>query len=641
MNVLVDVIGQKLNIVAESSKLASGTQEFIKFIFQMTDDWDGLSVFAQFIQNGIAYNQYLDETNSVYLPAEIKAGKCYLILCGSGEQVIATTNYLTLRIDDNHFIADEQSVNISHQMYEQLVTRIDTFVYIVTGGTISGHGDLITRANEASNDANTAVANINAVINNASQSADRANSAQGPANIAADNANEAAANLVTVTNGVITATDEASQALNETNIAIGKVNNAADNATSATNRARTAIAEAESVDISTVPTPTGTDVTVTNREGLQNTVHINTVPAVGTIQDIRNTIRLGLGSQLFPIGYEFIIEDQDTGLQSVWAVRAHNHHTATNLYLTNTMTIEMKCIYGDENSVQKSIQFDSAEALYRAEEGLAAGTYNFSLLSNYDVEYGGGKTISFTITNPIPSGGVIMFPWGFHTQSLDTKISTYASNEATTVIETVPVVESANGTALGTADGLGALNHTHRIRYGSNNYAQSAIRQWLNSNAAAGSVWTPQTKYDRPPNWATTYNGFMHSLPADFLEAVQSASIPLRTNGIIETNSLDGTEFTVNQVYTLNDKFFLLSRPEIYGTWDNATYKDGEQLGFYNGLTNEEIKKYDKDGIARCACLRSPCQSSACDERIVSTDGSEGGMKANDSCGVTIACIIA
>ena len=84
--------------------------------------------------------------------------------------------------------------------------------------------------------------------------------------------------------------------------------------------------------------------------------------------------------------------------------------------------------------------------------------------------------------------------------------------------------------------------------WGSNNYAQSAARQWLNSDAAAGSVWTPTNKFDRAPSWATSKVGFMKGLPADFLAAVQPAAIPCRTNSVFEVNSLDGTEYTVNTV---------------------------------------------------------------------------------------------
>ena len=430
--------------------------------------------------------------------------------------------------------------------------------------------------------------------------------------------------------------------------AIGAATEAAETATenantaaSAANSAAQAAAGAENLNARVEATATGATIYITNRAGVETSAHIDTLNAVETWEDIRNVVRMGLGATLFPVGYEFTTLDADTENNIVWVVRAHDHHTAENTRLMHTMTIEMKNVYSLASGTYKSLQFDSPEALYYAEEELAAGTYNFSLLAGYDTTYGGGKTLSFTLANPVPAGGVIMFPWAYQKQSTDTKISTYASNTATAAIETVPVTEAADGAALGTADGAGVLNHAHRIRYGSNNYAQSAARQWLNSSAAAGSVWAPQTKFDRPPSWVTTYNGFMHGLPSDFLAVVQAASIPCRTNGIHETNSLDGTAYTTNQVYTLSDKFFLLSRPEIWGTWDSTSYKDGELLDYYDGLTDTERKKYDENGSVRSVWLRSPYPSTAYNVRLVNTDGSVSGYNAHYSIGVAAACIIA
>ena len=133
----------------------------------------------------------------------------------------------------------------------------------------------------------------------------------------------------------------------------------------------------------------------------------------------------------------------------------------------------------------------------------------------------------------------------------------------------------------------------------------------------------------------------MRGLPADFLEAVQAAIVPCRTNSIFEVNSLDGTEFAVNQVYTLSDKFFLLSRPEIYGTWDSSTYKDGELLEYYNGLTDTERIKRDEAGSARYVWLRSPNPGNANDARYVNTSGALIHNVANNAYGVAAACIIA
>lgn len=98
MEILVNVIGQKLKIATNLKCFVSGSQQFVKFTFNMDDSWDNLLTFAQFRQNGAAYNQYLDEDNSVYLPSEIGAGTCTLTLCGTGDDVRAITDCLKFTI---------------------------------------------------------------------------------------------------------------------------------------------------------------------------------------------------------------------------------------------------------------------------------------------------------------------------------------------------------------------------------------------------------------------------------------------------------------------------------------------------------------------------------------------------------------
>ena len=125
MDILVNVANQKLKISTNLKSLVAGTQEFIRFVFNLSGDWDGLTTFAQFSQNGVSYNQYLDEDNSVYLPSEIGVGTCTLMLYGSNDNVRATTNYVTLTIDKNTLVADASSTEISQTLYDQLVSRIN------------------------------------------------------------------------------------------------------------------------------------------------------------------------------------------------------------------------------------------------------------------------------------------------------------------------------------------------------------------------------------------------------------------------------------------------------------------------------------------------------------------------------------
>lgn len=128
MDILVNVANQKLKIATNLKSLVAGTQEFVRFVFNLNGDWDGLMTFVQFRQNGVAYNQYLDENNSAYLPSEIGVGTCTLMLYGSNQNTIATTNYLTLTVDENILVSDAQSTEISQSLYQQLVTRVNTLI---------------------------------------------------------------------------------------------------------------------------------------------------------------------------------------------------------------------------------------------------------------------------------------------------------------------------------------------------------------------------------------------------------------------------------------------------------------------------------------------------------------------------------
>ena len=307
------------------------------------------------------------------------------------------------------------------------------------------------------------------------------------------------------------------------------------------------------------------------------------------------------------------------------------------------MTLETKNVYSLSSGVQKAVQYDATEAFYYAEQELAAGTYNITIANQAWYTADNGKTFQFTLATAVPAGGQLVFAMTYNATLEGKSVKSYANKTTTTALETVTLTEGSEGTSLGTTNGSSPnVNHMHRAIFGSNNYAQSAVRQWLNSAAVAGSVWTPTNVYDRPASWATSYNGFMHGLPADFLAVVQPAVLACRTNSLFEVESLDGAAFTINQLYSLKvDKFFLLSRPEIFGDWDSASYKDGTQLEYYNGLTATERIKRDAAGTARYAWLRSPSPSNADYARIVNSSGEVNNSTAYHGYGVAPACIIA
>lgn len=343
-------------------------------------------------------------------------------------------------------------------------------------------------------------------------------------------------------------------------------------------------------------------------------------------KSVQQIIRSGLGPKVFPIGAQLKVTHTTYG-EVIWDVVAHDYDRDPQGRFEHSMTLL------SHDCVIYSIQFDNTEALYKAETALAAGTYHFSLLAGYDAAYGGGKTLQFTLEKPVPAGGVIMFPWGYNTQSTATKISTYETQASTTALESVAVTEDAGGTALGTADGKGALNHTHRIRYGSNNWKESALRQMLNSDKAKGTFWTPQTKYDRPPTWNTTVDGFMAGLPADFLDVIGFCSHITKANGVHEESD------AINGSYETQDKFWLPSYSEVFGGAENNV-ADGTQYPYYSGGLAADRIKYNNSGTAWYWWLRSPGLWDARNVRRVNPDGSSNSYGADGSQGAAVACTV-
>lgn len=127
MNIQINVINQKLRLATNLKSYVAGSQQFIKFTFNISEEWNNLLPFAQFIQNGSTYNKYLDSNNSVYLPSEIQAGVCQVTLYGTNGRVVATTNKLELKIAENNIIVDANSIDITPTLYEQLVEKFNKF----------------------------------------------------------------------------------------------------------------------------------------------------------------------------------------------------------------------------------------------------------------------------------------------------------------------------------------------------------------------------------------------------------------------------------------------------------------------------------------------------------------------------------
>lgn len=129
MDICVDVIGQKLRIATNEKRFASGTNQFIRFIFHITDDWKKLAKTVVFEQGDSTYPSSLDENNAVFLPSEIKSGVFFMTLYGAGTNISAKTFPVKL-IMDNEFYTSSGNNNSQIVVNYDIATLDETKMYI-------------------------------------------------------------------------------------------------------------------------------------------------------------------------------------------------------------------------------------------------------------------------------------------------------------------------------------------------------------------------------------------------------------------------------------------------------------------------------------------------------------------------------
>ena len=385
---------------------------------------------------------------------------------------------------------------------------------------------------------------------------------------------------------------------------------------------------------------------------MANALNLIAIAQAGNASNIENwnsivqIVRSGLGPQAFPVGSHLSVTHSEYGT-IVLDVAGHNIHKNPNNAIAPTMTLMMHhLIY--------TRQIDASELLWAntGDSALAAGTYNFTLYKggNGGQTYEDG-TYQFTTTKPIPAGG----GWThnkvaiWHDNKADYKPENITSGTVTTYDAAGTVLESglavtagSGGTALGTASNakadcvntVGTFNSVMRRAYGSNNWAESAARQWLNSSAAANGWWQRQTIFDLVPNYANKA-GFLAGLDPDFVDALGAVDITTARNTVYEMGD------TLGGSYTTRDKLFLPSMTEI-GLGSNGSVAEGSVLPLYDGATQTDRIKYNQaeQTTARYWWLRGPLSMDTSNVRVVTSSGTLYSYGASYGYGLAAACVI-
>ena len=358
--------------------------------------------------------------------------------------------------------------------------------------------------------------------------------------------------------------------------------------------------------------PDGVTITV----DADGTIHATNID-VTSWYGVRDIVNRGLANRVFRVGDQLTCTRGADTL--VWdIVDIDSNGEGITLLMHETMP---------------DLQFDAKGAVFAFPDGLAAGEYHFTV--SEQPWYAGdiGKTISFNLAQAIPEGGQLVLNSAYNATMIGATISSFASPTATTATETVTMSEGSGGTDLGSLTNAGTpashINSIQRALLGSNRWKDSAIRQMMNSDKAAGNVWSPQTEFDRPPSWASSTAGFLNGLEPEFLSVVSETSYVTAKNTVTDGG---GTE-------TLTDKFYLPSRTEIFGENEIAGNPEGTQYAYYVGATNADRIKY-RAGTARSWWLRTPSTPLASNERNIDTSGAIYHTGATYALGWSPACRI-
>lgn len=261
------------------------------------------------------------------------------------------------------------------------------------------------------------------------------------------------------------------------------------------------------------------------------------------------------------------------------------------------------------------VVFSASQALFAFPDGLKAGNYCFNIISSYnrDLRPSGntmGQKYYFTLSKDIPANGQIFLSFPYQQDPDGNNITTYAGPESTAAIETakISVASISGATDLGEADGsklkettVGGvkvnINSVDRCRYGSNDWALSAVRQWLNSDQPKGKVWHSKSQYDRPPSWANSLDGFLYGLDPEFRKIVLPVVKKTR-----QCTAVVGTQEPVSS----NENIWLLGMGEmgVVGWEDEGTgyqyFNDimgGAAINDWNRYT--QLIKTDTKGAAQ------------------------------------------
>ena len=261
------------------------------------------------------------------------------------------------------------------------------------------------------------------------------------------------------------------------------------------------------------------------------------------------------------------------------------------------------------------IQFSHQRAFLRCPEGLAAGSYYFTIESKWGSNINAGDVVSFTLTQDVPTGGKLAGCYGAPDQSKSNwRIYAYSA-DGKTILETVTPTFTASGTNLGTQklnQRDGDLNSTQEMAYGWNRWKTSAMRQWLNSSLPKGQWWTAQDDWDIAPDQLNQKAGFLTGISDSLLSSIRPIKYTTFKNTVNDGGEADITYDKVGLI-SLEQMYI---NPQISGEGEAHEYwkqLNGTDTKWQQSQTYEILKQYtvENHNSAQSVRLRSANRGNA------------------------------
>lgn len=395
--------------------------------------------------------------------------------------------------------------------------------------------------------------------------------------------------------------------------------------------------------------------TLKNCENLLRVIAKNQVNYYENHRAIQAIVRAGEAQNFFDIGDQII---------ETWNNGSEEYEMPMDIVaFENVVNADGETVPGmvlQSHWALPGLMFDAAEALYVATSALPAGTYHFTIGTTWGNNCVAGKVYQFTTTEEIPAGGQIVmanntnfYVWGApDVNPTSWKVYTFSDNTGITPLEgPLAVSEGSGGTDLGTTTSAlkyaaSGINNLQRAAYGYNRWSMSAMRQWLNSDAAVNAWWEPKHPFDRAPQQLSSMRGFMAGLSADFLSIVNPVKITTAPNTVSDSE-IGTTEGTF-------DRFFLASKeqeycvPQLAGAegsywpyWKDCLGLDSPQRDYVDYANPNHIRySITNHTAAQNVRLRSATRGSAYNVWHVTATGSVYYANAAGASCPAPACVI-